>query len=71
MNENLSIVLVIVATLLSITTVSVFKIISDHQVCEREVLIGGYKPPLIEQCDKETWDRIREGCDEQLDEGED
>lgn len=31
----------------------------------------GWEPPVIPSCNKEIWDRIREGCDEQLDEGED
>jgi hypothetical protein len=31
---------------------------------EREMIIReGWQPPPIPQCDKETWDRIREGCD--------
>jgi hypothetical protein len=30
---------------------------------EREMIIReGWQPPPIPQCDKETWDRIREGC---------
>ncbi len=30
---------------------------------EKEQVIEGWEPPVIPSCNKELWDRIREGCD--------
>jgi len=31
----------------------------------------GWEPPVIPSCDEELWDRIKDRCGDQLDEGED
>lgn len=31
----------------------------------------GWEPPVIPSCDQELWDRIKDRCGDQLDEGED
>ena len=58
-----------IVALICISTISVFKSIERVKeqtiVCEKT---EGWSPPPIPNCNKEIWDRIREGCD---DEGED
>lgn len=48
-------------SLLSLSTYIIVDTASNHRPSVREPT-NGY--PDIPQCDKELWDRIREGCDE-------
>ena len=69
MNYNTSIVVVLIVIVLSITTFEVVdRVIDYRELQEKEqrehLCMETWQPPVIEQCDKETWDRIREGCDE-------
>jgi len=34
-----------------------------YQEEHTKVEVEGWEPPVIPQCNKELWDRIREGCD--------
>ena len=53
---------------ISVTTFKVVdRVIDYRELQEKEqrehLCMETWQPPVIEQCDKETWDRIREGCD--------
>ena len=53
---------------LSITTLLVVDRVIDYKEIElsyqqKKDCEELWQPPNIPQCDKETWDRIREGCD--------
>jgi hypothetical protein len=58
-----------VIAMLSITTLRVVSSIQDIKETERKERLVmcervGYQPPVIPQCERPLWDRIREGCDD-------
>lgn len=46
------------------TTLVVIETIEEARAEETKIIEATWSPPPIPRCDKETWDRIREGCDE-------
>ena len=64
-----SLTVMIVVAILCLTTLGVVETITDYKAEQekrnRELLCAdSWTPPPIPKCDKATWDRIVEGCDE-------
>ncbi len=58
----------VIVIVLSITTFEVVDRVIDYRETELSYqrerdCMELWQPPTIPQCDKDTWDRIREGCD--------
>jgi hypothetical protein len=56
--------LVMVGIVCLIMTAFAYAVLDEGTVQEQDIQYEARKyPPSIPQCDKELWDRIREGCD--------
>ena len=55
-------VLIALFGILGVFTFFVFDKLSNYEPETRES--EGWKPPAIPQCDKELWERIKDGCNE-------
>ena len=60
--ERLAILFVVM--IISSTCYAVYTAL-DSIVIERERDMEGWRPPVIPQCNKETWIRITEGCEDE------
>jgi len=59
-----------IAILLSLTTLRVVEILSEHRLQELSYqrerdCAPAWQPPTIPNCDDATWDRIINGCEEE------
>ena len=56
----------IIVFILSLTTLEVVESIKEYKEQEQKEIacVRRWEPPPIPKCDKPTWDRIREGCNE-------
>lgn len=67
------IMITVIALVLGVTGLLIADISYHHYQRShvKEEISKGWEPPVIPSCNKELWERIKDGCGDQLDEGED